>query len=88
MIAMTTADERLHECAATDCPMCGKEWEGVIEYEGDECLGSVDASEATERAAHCCLWKVVGHPVRVRIAGRVNSGATWLEALRAEGVTA
>lgn len=88
MIALTSAAERLHECAQTDCPMCGKEWEGVIEYEGDECLGSVDSDEAVERAAHCCLWKVVGHPVRVRIAGRVNSGATWLEAMQAEGVPA
>lgn len=83
MIALTSAQDRIAQCEPERCPLCGKE-----HYDDEDDFEPVDQAEAIEAAAHCCLWKVVGHPVRVRIAGRVNSGATWLEAMQAEGVSA
>ena len=80
MIALTTHDQRLASTDPTSCPRCSES------NEGRGGPGSAKYEEAVQAAAHCCLWKEIAHPVRDRIAGRVNLGATWLEALQAEGV--
>lgn len=82
MIALTSNQDRIAQCEPERCHLCDKE-----HYESDD-FDDLERVESVEAAAHCCLWKVVGHPVRVRIAGRVNSGATWLESMQAEGVLA
>ncbi len=82
MQALTTAAHELAQCEPERCPVCGAE-----HYE-DEDSEQLDRSESIEAAAHCCLWKRADHPTRSRVAGRVASGANWLEALSSEGLSA
>lgn len=78
MIALTTAEDQLAHCEPERCPLCDTE-----HYE-DEDSEQLDRDESIEAAVHCCMWKRVDHPTRLRIAGRLQSGANWLEALTAE----
>lgn len=47
------------------------------------CLSSHWGSrgDRIHQAAHCCLWKFIGHSDRVRIAEMVEAGSEWQEAI-------
>lgn len=65
---------RLHplgDAEPYDCPICHYDYSDAGDYDED----------SIHHAAHCCLWKFVGHSDRVRIAELVERGAKWEQAI-------
>ena len=56
---------------AERCPLCGTQQWGNHE-------------DSIHKAAHCCLWKYMSHPERVKVAERVERGMSWQEAINGE----
>lgn len=84
MTYLTTAQERLSDCAPWECPVCGRD-HGTGDDSPYEFPGTpVAEPDEIHHAAHCCLWKDYDHAARVRIAERVEAGATWADAIEGE----
>ena len=54
-----------------ECPICQRDWSRERRFDED----------AIHEAAHCCLWKYIGHAERVSIAERVERGMSWEDAI-------
>ena len=89
---------RAEEVTAYRCPDCGD----LHEDEDDalQCCEPAGHDQDAEiacpvctvkhidhrEAADCCLWRDLDAPTRWRVADAVEAGATWAEALSAQGV--
>ena len=81
--------DELHEDRSDAVECCAIHVDGADSADGDVACPVCATGHSDHReAADCCLWRDLDAPTRWRIADAVDAGATWEDAMAAQGVKA